>query len=92
MRIAGAAVASVHLACGLLGWLALELPGTLLLCGLCAAITLGLALAAAPLLERPPRRDGGSPDRSGDPPPGPPWWPDFERELREHCARERSPA
>jgi len=92
MRIAGAGVASVHLACGLLGWLALDLPGSMLLCGLSAAVTLGVALAAAPLLEPRPRRDGGSPDRFGDPPPEPPWWPDFERELREHCARERSPA
>ncbi len=92
MRIAGAGVASVHLAFGLLGWLAFDLPGSMLLCGLCAVVTLGVALAAAPLLERPPHRDGGSPARLGDPRPEPPWWPDFERGLREYCARERSRA
>jgi hypothetical protein len=92
MRIAGAGVASVHLACGLLGWLALALPGTMLLCGLCAVATVGVALAAAPLLERPPRRDGGSPGRLGDSPPEPPWWPEFERGLREHCECQRSSA
>jgi hypothetical protein len=92
MRTAGAGVSAVHLACGLAGWLVFGLPGSMLLFGLCAVITIGLALATAPLLERPPRGGGGPPDPRGDDPPEPPWWPEFERALREHCARERSPA
>ena len=59
MRIAGAAISAVHVACGLLGWLAFGVPGALLLFGICAAISLGLAVIAAPLLQRPPRDDGG---------------------------------
>jgi len=73
MRIAGAAISVVHLACGLLGWLAFGVPGALLLFGLCAAITLGLALVTAPLLQRPPTDDGGSGGSRRDPgdPPEP---------------------
>ena len=93
MRIAGGAISATHVACGLLGWLAFGVPGALLLFGLCAAISLGLAILAAPLLERPPEDDGGlgaPPD--GDGPPEPPWWPAFERDFRAHAARERSRA
>jgi len=93
MRIAGAAVCLVQTACGLLGWLALGVPGALLLFGTCAAISLGLAWVAAPLMRRPPGSDGGHgapPD--GDAPPEPPWWPGFERELHAYAAREGSRA
>jgi hypothetical protein len=92
MRVAGVSVAALHLACGLLGWLALELPGSMLLFGLCAVVTLVVALVTAPLLDPPPRNDGGTPDHSGGDAPEPPWWPEFERALREHCTRERSSA
>ena len=93
MRIAGAAISAVHLACGLLGWLAFGVPGALLLFGLCAAISLGLAVVTAPLLQRPPRGDGGlgAPPADGAP-PDPPWWPQFERDFRAHAARERTRA
>jgi hypothetical protein len=94
MRIAGAAISAVHLACGLLGWLAFGVPGSLLLFGMCAAISLGLAVITAPLLQRPPRDDGGLgvPRPTSDPPPDPPWWPEFERDFRAHAARERTRA
>lgn len=94
MRIAGGAISATHLGCGLLGWLAFGVPGALLLFGLCAAITLGLALIAAPLLQRAPRGDGGGGGARNRPadPPEPPWWPDFERDFRAHAARERSRA
>ena len=53
MRIAGALVSAGHLACGVTGWLAFELPGALLLFGICAALSLALALIASPLMQRP---------------------------------------
>jgi hypothetical protein len=92
MRTVGACVSAFHLAAGLAVWLAFGEPGSMLLFGGCAVITLGLALATAPLLEPPPPRDGGTPRPPGDEPPEPPWWPEFERALREHCERERSSA
>jgi hypothetical protein len=82
MRMAGALVSAGHLACGVTGWLAFELPGALLLFGLCAALSLALALIASPLMQRPPDSDGGLGAVDRDAPPDPPWWPDFERELR----------
>jgi hypothetical protein len=93
MRIAGAAISAVHVACGMIGWLAFGVPGALLLFGLCAAISLGLAVITAPLLQRPPGDDGGlgAPPEHGTP-PEPPWWPQFERDFRAHAARERSRA
>jgi hypothetical protein len=48
MRTAGALVSAGHLACGLTGWLAFDLPGAMLLFGLCAALSLALALIASP--------------------------------------------
>lgn len=93
MRIAGAAISAVHVACGLLGWLAFGVPGALLLFGMCAAISLGLAVITAPLLQHPPQDDGGlGAPPENDPPPDPPSWPEFEREFRAHAARERERA
>ena len=91
MRVAGAAVSAVQTACGLAGWLVFGVPGALGLFGPCAAISLGLAWLAAPLLRRPPRSDGGlGASPGGGEPPEPPWWPDFERELRAYAARENT--
>jgi hypothetical protein len=92
MRLAGALISAGHLACGLTGWLVLDLPGALLLFGLCAALTLALALIASPLMRQPPDADGGLGARAPGGPPDPPWWPEFEREFRAHVARERTPA
>jgi hypothetical protein len=93
MRAAGALISAVHLACGLAGWLVVGLPGAMLLFGLCAAISLGLALVASPLMESPPDADSGGPEPpGGGAPPEPPWWPEFEREFRDYARRERSPA
>ncbi len=89
MRAAGALVSATHLACGLAGWLGLGLPGAMLLFGLCAAVTLGLALVASPLMKPPTDGDGGSPAPHGGAPPDPPWWPDFERDFRDYAAHER---
>jgi hypothetical protein len=86
MRLAGGLTCAAHVACGLVCWLAYDLPGALLLFGLCAAISLGLALAASPLMQRPPDGDGGIGTAPGDPSPEPPWWPDFEREFRDYAA------
>jgi hypothetical protein len=91
MRLAGGLISALHLACGLAGWLVLSLPGAMLLFGLCAAVSLGLALVASPLMQRPPDGDGGI-GKARDAPPEPPWWPDFERDFRAHAARERSRA
>ena len=93
MRVWGGAVASGHVALGLAGWLALGVPPWFF--GGCALLTLGVTLLAAPLMR--PRDDG--PDGGGGGPaplpedPEPPWWPAFERELREYMnSREHNPA
>ena len=92
MRVAGGLVSAAHVGCGLAGWLALGVPGAMLLFGLCAAVSLGLALVASRLMQRPPEGGGGiGPRAPGAPPPEPPWWPDFERELRQYAER-RAPA
>jgi hypothetical protein len=92
MRIAGGLISAAHLACGLAGWLVFGLPGAMLLFGLCAAVSLGLALVASPLMQPPPDGDGGIGAGDPDEPPEPPWWPDFEREFRAHAARPRARA
>ena len=84
MRVWGGAVASGHIALGLAGWLVLGVPPWFF-----------GALFAAPMLR--PRDDGpgggGGGPRRGPEDPEPPWWPEFERELREYMdARERIPA
>ena len=90
--MAGALISAAHLACGLAGWIVFDLPGALLLFGLCAALSLALALIASPLMRRPPDGDGGLGARDRGEPPEPPWWPDFEREFRAHVARDRTRA
>ena len=92
MRAWGASVATAHLALGLAGWLLLGVPPWFF--GGCALLTLGVALLAAPLMQ--PRRDDGGDDEDGGGPgpddPGPPWWPEFERDFRAYAAaRERTP-
>jgi len=91
MILWGLAISAGHVALGLVGRLVLEVPGSLLFFGLCAALSLGLAILAAPLLE--PRRPPRDPDGMGptDPEP-PPWWPEFERDFRAHASRPRTPA
>jgi|Tabmets5t2r1_1033131.scaffolds.fasta_scaffold41617_2 hypothetical protein len=89
MRAWGAGVAGGYAALGLIGGVALHIPGAELLFGLCAILTLILALVVAPLLK--PRRhdddDGGvSPPPPPDDPP-PPWWPEFERQFRDYAER-----
>jgi hypothetical protein len=86
MRLAGGLTCAVHVVCGLGCWLAYDLPGALLLFGLCAALSLGLALVASPLMRRPADGDGGIGPAAGDPQPEPPWWPDFEREFRDYAS------
>jgi hypothetical protein len=93
MRAAGGVVAAGHLLLGAIGSLVLGVPGAMLFFGLCAALSLGLALAVAPLLRARPRGEDGDPPPPGrDPEPSPPWWPDFERDFRAWAARERSRA
>jgi hypothetical protein len=90
MRIAGALVSAGHVACGLAGWIAFDLPGAMLLFGLCAALSLAVALIASPLMRQPPDADGGIGAGERDAPPEPPWWPDFERELRDYAGADRA--
>lgn len=91
MIIWGVVVSTGHVALGLIGALALGVPGSLLFFGLCAALTLAVAFAAAPLLRprRPPDEGGGVLPEPDEPPP---WWPDFEREFREYARRPRTRA
>jgi hypothetical protein len=90
MRAAGAAVAAGHVVLGLVAAILLEVPGALLFFGLCAAVSLLLAVLTAPLLRprRPPDDGPGTPEPAGEPP----WWPAFERDLRAWAARERTRA
>jgi hypothetical protein len=88
MRAWGAGVSAGYVVLGILGAAVFHVPGSEVLFGLCALVTLVLALVAAPLL-RPRRRDDGdggigSP-RPDEPPP--PWWPEFEREFRAYAER-----
>jgi hypothetical protein len=92
MRAAGALVAIAHLGLGAVASLVLGVPGAMLFFGLCAALSLGLAVLVAPLLRPPPPRGGGGGARPGGEPPEPPWWPEFDRELRAWAARDRIPA
>jgi len=88
MRAWGAGVSAGYTVLGVIGGVALHVPGAELLFGLCAVITLVLSFAVAPLLR--PRRtddgDGGISTPAPDHPP-PPWWPDFERDFREYAER-----
>jgi hypothetical protein len=90
MRRCGIAVAALHTVAGASIWLAVGLPGSLLLFGPCALLSLGVSFAVAPLL-RPPPSDGGDGGRPA-PPPEPPWWPEFERAFRAYERRVRTSA
>ena len=87
MRAWGAGVSAGYVVLAVAG-AALQIPHAEVLFGLCAVLTLILALVAAPLLR--PRGgdddDGGSGVRPPDEPP-PPWWPEFERDFREYAER-----
>jgi hypothetical protein len=85
MRAWGAGVSAGYVALGVVGAAVLHVPGAGLLFGLCAAVTLALALIAAPLLQ--PRRGDDDGGLGAPPPEDPPWWPDFERELRAYSER-----
>ena len=89
MRAWGIAISSGHLCLALAGWLALGVPPWFF--GGCALLTLGISQLAAPLMG--PRGDDGNGDDGGpgDGPqdPGPPWWPQFEREFRAYADRDR---
>ena len=82
MRCWGVGVSAGHLVLGALGWLLIGVSPVFF--GGCAAVTLAVALLAAPLM-RPRGGGGGEGGRGGSGPPEdgePPWWPQFERELR----------
>ena len=89
MRVWGAAVSAGHLVLGGAGWVLIGLS-PVFFAG-CAAVTLAVALLAAPLM-RPRRGDdpGGGGGGGSDPEPEPPWWPQFERDLRAYEAEQRS--
>ena len=91
MMLWGLAVSAGHVVLGLVGRLALEVPGSLLFFGLCAALTLAVALIGARLL-RPQRPPGGPGRRRAGEPEPPPWWPDFERDFRAYASRPRTRA
>jgi hypothetical protein len=89
MRAWGAAVSGGYAGLGVVGGVVLHVPGAEVLFGLCALVTLVLALVIAPLLRprRPDDGDGGIGARLPDRPPPPPWWPEFEREFRAYDER-----
>jgi len=91
MTLWGLAVSAGHVALGLIARLALDVPGSLLFFGLCAALTLAVTLIGARLL-RPRRPPGGGEGPPAEEPEPPPWWPDFEREFRAYASRPRTRA
>jgi hypothetical protein len=86
MRAWGAGVSAGYAVLAVAGAI-LHVPRSEVLFGLCAAVTLAIALIVAPLL-RPRRGDDGD-GGLGAPLPDepPPWWPEFEREFREYAER-----
>ena len=89
MILWGLAISAGHVALGLVGRLALDVPGSLLFFGLCAALTLAVAVLGARLVRpRRPPDDPGRPPVADEPEP-PPWWPDFERDFRAYASRPR---
>ena len=91
MLLWGLAISAGHVVLGLVGRLALDVPGSLLFFGLCAALTLAVALLGARLV-RPDRPPGGPGPPPADEPEPPPWWPDFERDFRAYASRPRTRA
>ena len=91
MILWGVAISAGHVVLGLVGRVVLDVPGSLLFFGLCAGLTLVVALAGARLV-----RPDTPPDDPGDPPPGepepPPWWPEFERDFGEYASHPRTRA
>ena len=92
MILWGLAISTGHVVLGLVGRIVLDVPGSLLFFGMCAGLTLAVAVVAAPLLRprRPPPDDPGEP-RGVEPEP-PPWWPEFERDFRAYASRPRTRA
>ena len=87
MRAWGAGVSAGYVVLGVAA-AAAGIPGSELLFGLCAVVTLTLSLLVAPLLKPRGRDDGDGgvrPPPPDDPPP--PWWPEFEREFRAYAER-----
>ena len=62
MILWGVAISAGHVVLGLVGRVVLDVPGSLLFFGLCAALTLAVALVGARLVRprRPPDDPGGS--------------------------------
>jgi hypothetical protein len=91
MTLWGLAVSAGHVTLGLIARLALDVPGALLFFGLCAGLTLAVALLGARLVrpDRPPDGPGPPPDDEPEPPP---WWPEFERDFRDYASRPRTRA
>jgi hypothetical protein len=87
MRAWGAGVSAGYCVLGVAAYVA-DIPGSEMLFGLCAVLTLTLSLAVAPLL-KPRGHDDGDGGVSPPPPdePPPPWWPEFEREFRAYAER-----
>jgi hypothetical protein len=87
MRAWGAGISAGYATLGIAGAVA-GVPNAEVLFGLCALLTLTLALITAPLLR--PRHDDdgdGGVRRPREPDDPPPWWPEFEREFRDHAER-----
>jgi hypothetical protein len=84
MRAWGAGVAAGHVVLGVIGTAVLHVPGSALLFGLCALVSLVLSQVTAPLL-----RPRGDDNRGGgeEPDAPPPWWPEFERDFQDYVQR-----
>jgi hypothetical protein len=88
MRVWGAAVSAAHLVLAIAGWALLGVPPWFF--AGCAVLSLGIALAAAPLMRRRPGGGPGGPGGEGRPEdPQPPWWPGFERDFRAYERAQR---
>jgi hypothetical protein len=88
----GLGFAAAELAGGIALAAAVGMQRVSLVLAVSAVLTAGAAIALRRLL----RPGGGGGEGEGTDPPGggePPWWPDFERDLRDYMGdRERTPA
>jgi len=90
----GLATALGQWALAIASLLAMGLEPTTWWLGLSGVLTAVVSVLTYRLVVRGPEgpEEGGPTEDGPDDDPEPPWWPEFERALREHAGRPRTPA